>query len=183
MIAKRGKEGGIDAGNNLRRVLRLVFTFAVEHNMRSDDPTTGVPSLVRPRAETGDGFRTWTENDIATFIAKHPLGTRALLALCLLLYRGNGVGPKSVKGRYDPKDFTGRKITLTQQKTGKADASDTPYACCSRSGEYPARRAGLHAHTARRTPPRGLLTTLRPAFARRHQGSSYAARITQGRSA
>lgn len=125
MIAKRGKEGGIDAGNNLRRVLRLVFKFAVEQHIRSDDPTVGVPSLRRPRAQKGEGFRTWTENDIETFIAKHPLGTRAYLALCLLLYTGQRrsdvvkLGPKSIKGHYDPRDFTGRKLTLTQQKTGK----------------------------------------------------------------
>ena len=98
MIAKRGKEGGIDAGNNLHRVLRLVFKFGVEHNMRSDDPTAGVPSLKRPRAEKGNGFRTWTENDIATFIAKHPLGTRALLALCLLLYTGQRRWTKERQG-------------------------------------------------------------------------------------
>jgi site-specific recombinase XerD len=126
MIAKRGKESGVDAGNNLRRVLRLVFKFAVDHNIRSDDPTAGVSSLKRPRAQKSDGFRTWTENDIETFITKHPLGTRAHLALCLLLYTGQRrsdvvkFGPKSIKGRYDPSDFTGRKLTLTQQKTGKA---------------------------------------------------------------
>jgi integrase len=123
MIEKRG---GIDAGNNLRRVLRLVFKFAVDHHIRSDDPTVVVPNLRRPRAEKRDGFRTWTENDIETFIAKHPLGTRAHLALCLLLYTGQRrsdvarFGPKNIKGRYDPTDFTGRKLTLTQQKTGKA---------------------------------------------------------------
>src|SRR5262249_53510917 len=120
MIAKRGKERGIDAGNNLRRVLRLVFKFAVENNIRSDDPSAGVPNLNRPRAQRGDGFRTWTEHDIETFITKHPLGTRAYLALCLLLYTGQRrsdvvkVGPKNIKGRYDPHDFTGRKLTITQ---------------------------------------------------------------------
>jgi integrase len=29
------------------------------------------------------------------------------------------LGPKNIKGRYDPTDFTDRKLTLTQQKTGK----------------------------------------------------------------
>jgi hypothetical protein len=32
------------------------------------------------------GFRTWTEEDIAAFEATHPIGTRARLALALLLY-------------------------------------------------------------------------------------------------
>jgi integrase len=85
-----------------------------------------VPTLKRPRAQRGDGFRTWTEDDIAAFVAKHPVGTRAHLALCLLLYTGQRrsdvvkLGPKNVKGHYEPKDFTGRRLTLTQQKTGKA---------------------------------------------------------------
>jgi site-specific recombinase XerD len=41
MIAKRGEAGGVDAGNNLRRALRLVFKFAVDQNIRSDNPRSG----------------------------------------------------------------------------------------------------------------------------------------------
>jgi integrase len=32
------------------------------------------------------GFYSWTEDDIAAFEAKHPVGTRARLAFALLLY-------------------------------------------------------------------------------------------------
>lgn len=70
------------AARNFLNTLRAVMAFAIEAGIRDDDPTMGVK---RAKARS-DGFRTWTEEDIARFEAKHPVGTRARLALALLLY-------------------------------------------------------------------------------------------------
>lgn len=72
------------AANNRLKALRSLMRFAVEDGWRDDDPTTGVRKI-RHRAK---GFHAWTEDEIAQFEAKYPIGTRARLALALLLYTG-----------------------------------------------------------------------------------------------
>jgi hypothetical protein len=73
------------AARNLLAVIRLLMKFAIEAGIRADDPTIGVK---RPKIKT-DGYRTWDEDEIAIFEAAHPLGTRARLALALLLGTGS----------------------------------------------------------------------------------------------
>jgi integrase len=63
-----------------------------------------------------DGFHTWSEEEIAAFEDKHPIGSRPRLALALLIYTGQrrsdlvNMGPKHVRKGY---------MTVRQQKTGK----------------------------------------------------------------
>lgn len=99
------------AANNLRRMLRLLMQFAVRHKFRQDDPTLGIKSY---RNKT-DGFYSWSEDDIAAFEAKHPVGTRARLALALLLYTAQRRGDVIRMGRQHIKDET---LSIRQQKTG-----------------------------------------------------------------
>lgn len=73
-----------EAANRLRKVLRSMMTHAVESGLRKDDPTREVRAL----KIKSDGYHTWTEAEIATFEAKHPVGSRARLAMALLLYTG-----------------------------------------------------------------------------------------------
>jgi integrase len=68
------------AANNLRKVLKLLFSFAVKLQWRPDNP-----------AQLTDGFRkgagrhTWTDDEIEQYRARHPYGTKARLAMELLL--------------------------------------------------------------------------------------------------
>ena len=62
--------------------LRSLCPFAVKRGMAATDPTANV----RLRAIKGDGFHTWTEDEIAQFEAHHPIGSKPRLALALLLY-------------------------------------------------------------------------------------------------
>ena len=72
------------AANNRLKALRSLMRFAIEDGWRDDDPTRDVRKMRhRPK-----GFHTWTEAEIAQFEAQHPIGTRARLALALLLYTG-----------------------------------------------------------------------------------------------
>src|SRR5262249_26388387 len=100
------------AARNWLKTLRGFMEFVVAENFRADDPTQGVKL---PRANAG-GFHTWTEAEIAQFEARHPVGTRARLALALLLYTAQarvdviGIGPQHVRGG---------EIMLRRQKTGR----------------------------------------------------------------
>lgn len=72
------------AANRLRSILQLLMRHAVERGWRDDDPTLHVRKLRYEKKP----FPAWTEDDIAKFEAHFPLGTRARLALALLLYTG-----------------------------------------------------------------------------------------------
>jgi integrase len=99
------------AANHLLRILRLLMRYAVENEWRPDDPTFGVRRL----KEKGDGAPTWTEADIAAFEAKWPLGSRARLALALLLYTGQRRSDVIRMGR---QHLRGDAIFVRQIKTG-----------------------------------------------------------------
>jgi integrase len=62
--------------------LRSLCQFAVKRRYLRADPT----ATIKQRAVKGDGFHTWTEDEIAQFEAHHPIGTKPRLALALLLY-------------------------------------------------------------------------------------------------
>jgi integrase len=89
-----------DSANGLRKVLRAMMKHAVEIGMRADDPTRDVRAL-RPKSKSG--FHRWTEVEIAQFEARHPIGTKARLALALGLYTGQArqdvvaMGPQHVR--------------------------------------------------------------------------------------
>ena len=75
------------------------------------DPTEGV-HIPLPRT---DGFHSWTEDEIAQFEARWPIGTRERLALTILLYTGLRRGDAVRLGRQHIKDGI---ITLRAGKTG-----------------------------------------------------------------
>ena len=99
------------AANNLLKVLRAVMRLAVDDGWRPDDPTAGV----RPIRHRSQGFHTWTEAEIALYEAAHPVGTRARLALDLLLYTGCRRGDVVLLGK---QHLTGNgAIRIRQEKT------------------------------------------------------------------
>jgi integrase len=109
MVADRA--GTPAAARNFLSAVRAVMAHCVDQGWRADNPTHGVK---RPTIKT-DGFRTWTETDIATFEAKHPIGTRARLALALLLYTAQRRSDIVRLGRQHVRDGV---VTVRQQKTG-----------------------------------------------------------------
>jgi integrase len=62
--------------------LRSLCQFGVKRRYLRTDPTANI----KARPIKGDGFHTWTEEEIARFEAHHPIGTKPRLALALLLY-------------------------------------------------------------------------------------------------
>jgi integrase len=99
------------AANNLLRMFRLLMKFAVTDGWRSDDPTIGI----KPLKMRAGGFYTWTEADIAAFQERHPIGSRARLALGLLLYTAQRRSDVVLMGR---QHIRNEVLTIRQQKTG-----------------------------------------------------------------
>jgi len=64
--------------------LRSLCQFAVKRKFLRADPTAGIKFA----SIKGDGFHTWTEDEIVQFEAHHAIGTKPRLALALLLFTG-----------------------------------------------------------------------------------------------
>ena len=76
------KAGTPEAANALVKALRQVFKWAVEADHADSNPAKEVPYI-----KTGSqGFHSWTIEEVHQYEACHPIGTRARLALALLLY-------------------------------------------------------------------------------------------------
>lgn len=100
------------AANNLLRMLHLLMRHAVEQGWRRDDPTQGVRKIRNRTA----GFLTWEEEHIEAFERHHKLGTRAHLALMLLLYTGQR---RSDVVRMGHQHVRNGFLSIVQQKTGQ----------------------------------------------------------------
>ena len=83
----RDKKTGPEAANSVTRALRALFTWAVspDYGHATNNPAAQVSFL---DSKNPNGFAPWTEEDVALYEARHPLGTKARLALDLLLYTG-----------------------------------------------------------------------------------------------
>lgn len=69
---------------NLLKTLRNLYRFGVARGLVKSNPAQQVTFKVRKTA----GYRAWTDDDIRRFEAYWPPGSRARLALALLLYTG-----------------------------------------------------------------------------------------------
>jgi integrase len=91
--------------------LRSLCQFALKRGYLRADPTANI----KQRSIKGDGFHTWSEDEIAQFEAHHPIGTKPRLALALLLYTAQRRSDVVRMGRQHIRDGA---LTVKQQKTG-----------------------------------------------------------------
>jgi integrase len=108
LAEKTGKPG---AQRNLLRMLKMLLNFAVDAEMRPDNPAAGL----KVTGSKGDGFHTWSEDEIARFEAHHALGTRARLAFALMLYTAQRRADVVRVGRQHVRDGV---LHVKQSKTG-----------------------------------------------------------------
>jgi integrase len=94
------------------RCLRLITKYAIDIGIREDDPTAGV----RVKLPKSDGYRTWTEDDIAAFRTAYAVGTKPRLALELLLGTALRCADVVRVGRQHTRG--GNIVNVKQQKTG-----------------------------------------------------------------
>jgi integrase len=91
--------------------LRSLCQFAVKRGWLRTDPTRDI----KQRSIKGNGFHTWTEEEISQFEAHHPMGSKPRLALALLVYTAQRRSDVVRIGRQHVKDGV---LTVKQQKTG-----------------------------------------------------------------
>jgi len=96
---------------NILKVLRVLFRFAVSRGLVKSNPAASV-QFKAPKTE---GYRAWTDADIEAFEGYWPEGSRARLALALLLYTGQRRSDVVKMGR---QHLTDGAIRLRQQKGG-----------------------------------------------------------------
>lgn len=99
------------AANNWLALLRMTMALAVELGWRGDNPTTGVKSY----PDAGDGHPTWEAHHIAAFRARHPIGSRARLAMELLFGTAQRRSDVIRMGRQHVRDGV---LSIRQAKTG-----------------------------------------------------------------
>jgi integrase len=101
------------AANNLRKVLKRLFAYAVKAGMRPlrDNPADLTDSFKM----RGEGFHTWTEAEIEQFERHWGIETKARLALALMLHTGLR---RSDVVRLGPQHVRQGRIRITQTKTG-----------------------------------------------------------------
>ena len=97
---------------NFLVTLRGLMQYAINVGLRADDPTVGVRG---PKFKSA-GFYSWSEEDIAAFEAKHPIGSRARLAFALLLFTAQRRSDVIKMGRQHLRDGM---LHVRQSKTGK----------------------------------------------------------------
>jgi integrase len=98
------------AANMLRKRLRALMDFAIMQGLAKTNPVVAT----KPYEVLGDGFHTWTEDEIEQYEARHPLATKARLALDLMLLTGQRGGDVRIRGRQHIK---GNRLIVTQEKT------------------------------------------------------------------
>jgi integrase len=97
------------AANNLLKVLHMLFDHAIAINMIGSNPASGVKKF---KTES-DGYHTWTEAEVTQFKGRHPVGSKARLALALLLTGQRG-GDVRLMGW---QNLTDDAIAIKQEKT------------------------------------------------------------------
>lgn len=84
-IHRDAKAATPEAANGLVKALRQVFALAVEDDLLKLNPAEQVSYL---ESNNPEGFHTWTLEEVAQFVARHPIGTKAHLALSMFLFTG-----------------------------------------------------------------------------------------------
>ena len=112
---ERGRERRAAASPHQARhflnAVRGLFRWAHRAQHIKHDPTAGVEAPARPKSE---GFKPWTEDDVAAYEQHWPVGTRQRVWLDVLLYTGLRRGDAARLGRQHVKRGV---ATLTTEKT------------------------------------------------------------------
>jgi integrase len=104
------KSGTPTAANKLRKQLKRLFGYAVAIDMLAKNPM----DRTKPMPVRRGGYHAWTEEEIAQYQARHPYGTKARLALELMLWTGQRKSDSIRIGRQHIKDG---RIRVVQEKT------------------------------------------------------------------
>lgn len=97
------------AANQRMKALRAMFGWANEEEVTSVNPTLGVKNV----KYLSTGHHTWTEDEVAQFYGRHPIGTKARLAIDLIRYT---TGRREDIPRFGPQHIREGRIRFRQGK-------------------------------------------------------------------
>jgi integrase len=80
------KKAGPTAANTVKKNLSMLFNFAIKHELAGQKHNPA--RYADRRRENPDGYHTWTDGEIVQFLAHHGPGTKARLAVLLILNTG-----------------------------------------------------------------------------------------------
>lgn len=141
------KAAAPEAAEGRRKALRRLFNWAVAEGRVAANPVTGVDKQSAPT----DGHHTWAIEEIARYWARWPVGTKARLALDLLIFTGLRISDLAQVGA---PHLRGETISKPQHKNRRRTRRMLEFPI------HPALRASLDA-----CPSRGL-TFLETDFGR-----------------
>jgi integrase len=98
-----------EAANSRLKALRKFFDHAFESEMISTNPAREVKRFKRETL----GHHTWTSDEVRQYEARHPVGSKARLALALFAYTGLRISDVAMLGRQHAK---GGALRLTLHK-------------------------------------------------------------------
>lgn len=102
IVAGRDRRSATPAqARNFLDAMRGLYRWALEAGHVKIDPTAGVKNPPRPKTA---GFPDWTEDDVARYEARWPLGTKERVWLDVLLYTGLRRGDAVRIGRQHVRD-------------------------------------------------------------------------------
>jgi integrase len=110
-----GKERRVQTpaqARNFLDAMRGLFRWAHKKGLVKVDPTAGVHN---PKRNSTDGFTPWTEDHVAKYQARWPIGTRQRVWLDVLLYTGLRRGDAVCLGR---QHVRGGVATMKTEKSG-----------------------------------------------------------------
>jgi integrase len=94
------------AANNRKKYLSAMFGWGVRQRFMKSNPARDAERASYPT----DGFHTWTVDEVQRFEERHPIGSKARLALALLLFTGARRGDMVTFGRQHIRDGVLRYI-------------------------------------------------------------------------
>lgn len=100
------------AARHFLDAMRGLFRWALKARMVKVDPTVGVDN---PPTTQGDGFPAWTEEHVAAYEARWPIGTRERVWLDVIAYTGLRRGDAVRLGRPHVRNGI---VTIKTEKTG-----------------------------------------------------------------
>lgn len=103
-----------EAANEFVKLMRALFRWSLDAGLVDANPARDVPFL---KPKNRDGFHTWTDDEIARFEARWPIGTRERLAMDVLLYTGLRASDAIRIGRQHVR--SGEIYLPAMQKTGE----------------------------------------------------------------
>lgn len=101
-----------EAANAYLKTIRAILDFALE----ADLVERNVARDVKLISSDNDGFHTWTLEEVAAFEERHPVGTKARLALDIMLFTGLRRSDVVLLGRQHIRRDV---MTVRTQKTGE----------------------------------------------------------------